>query len=142
MQSLLQDTHSPEHDDPHLPEKSTIRGSLILKHFWETRDVARSSEPLCPQSLPKSVTAGLPFQNTGLQDSLLSTDQPGGLPGRVKKRCVLLRRTGAVWLCYWMALAWQRGFLQPGAVLCQHTHCNIYEVLLLAEHQENPPYLF
>ena len=51
MQSLLQDTHSPEHDDPHLPEKSTIRGSLILKHFWETPDVARSAEPPHPQFL-------------------------------------------------------------------------------------------
>lgn len=64
MQSLLQDTHSPEHDDPHLPEKSTIRGSLILKHFWETRDVARSSELPMPSVPPQISNCRAAFSRT------------------------------------------------------------------------------
>lgn len=121
MQSLLQDTHSPEHDDPHRPEMPTIRGSLILKHFWETQDVARSAEPPHPQSLPKSVTAGMPFPEHRPARFTAVHRPASGLPGKSVKRCVLLTRTGGVWLCYWMLLAWQR-FLQPGAVpSTQHT---------------------
>lgn len=64
MQSLLQDTHSPEHDDPHLPEKSTIRGSLILKHFWETQDVARSAELPMPSVPPQISNCRAAFSRT------------------------------------------------------------------------------
>lgn len=128
--------HSPEHDDPHLPEKSTIRGSLILEHSGRLGMWLGLLE-LMP-SVPPQISncrAALPEHRPA---RFAAVHRPArGLPGKSVKRCVLLRRTGAVWLCYWMALAWQR-FLQPGAVPSANTpHCNIYEVLLLAEHREN-----